>query len=547
MSHSVQAKNLDDLPESNIKPREKFSIVWLIPFIALAIDGWLAYKAWSEMGPEITITFDTADGLEAGKTKIKYKNVEIGTIKTINVKHSDNSIEVIAEMDKDISEYLTDKTRFWVVRARVDASGVSGLSTLLSGAYINVDPSKKGKKTRKYTGLKIPPVITGDISGKRFILKTKNLGSVERDVPVYYRKYMVGKVEEVKLDDEGQFAYVHVFIKAPYDQWVNSSTKFWNSSGIDFTMGASGFTMNTESIISILIGGITFDSKNMSNDVKAVENNAKFKLFDSYDDSLATDYSQGKKFIVKFSESLRGLSVGAPVEFRGIQMGEVIDIQMLFDIPNKELTIPVVISLDNSKIKFTGNSKLNQQLVTRKERMNFLIKKGIRAQLNTGSLLTGKLYVELDVFPKAEPFKVDWSADIPELPTVHGTLGAIKTNLSSILHKADSTMTQINELSYKLNHNIEPQVEETLTQINSMMVQVGELSKKLNHKVAPELSSTLKSTEKTLLSMRKLLRNDSPLQQDLHITLEEFTKMATSIKRLTDYLERHPESLLKGK
>ncbi len=544
MSHSVQAQKLDELPESDIKPREKISIVWLVPIIALAIGSWLAYKAWSEMGPEITITFDTADGLEAGKTKIKYKNVEIGTIKTINVNHKDNTIEVIAEMDKDIREYLTDKTRFWVVRARVDASGISGLSTLLSGAYINVDPSKKGKRTHKYTGLKIPPVVTGDILGKRFILKTKNLGSIERDVPVFYRRYMVGKVEDVKLDEDGQFAYVHIFVKSPYDQWVNSSTKFWNSSGVDFTMGASGFTMNTDSIISILIGGVTFDSKSLDNNVKPIKNNAQFTLFDSYDHSLATDYTQGKHFVLNFSESVRGLTIGAPVEFRGIQLGEVIDIQMIFDVSHEKLMIPVTISIDNTKIQFDSDSP---SLIDRKERINFLIKNGIRAQLNTGSLLTGKLYVELDIFPKAEPFKIDWSVDTPELPTIHGTLGAIKTNLASILHKADSMMTQINELSYKLNHNIEPQVEDTLIQINSMMVQVRELSNKLNHKVTPELSSTLKSTEKTLYSMRKLLNNNSPLQQDLHITLQEFTKMATSIKRLTDYLERHPESLLKGK
>ncbi|MCK5665442.1 MAG: MCE family protein, partial [Thiotrichaceae bacterium] len=217
MSESIKTEQFNNLPESKIKPRSKFSIVWLVPIIAILIGSWLAYKAWSEMGPEISITFKTADGLEAGKTKIKYKNVEIGVITTIEINPDTHEIEAKAEMEKNIAPFLTDKTSFWVVTARVTSSGVSGLGTLLSGAYINVDPSIEGKKSRKFTGLEIPPVISSEVSGKRFILHSKSLGSITRDAPVFYRKFSVGRVEEVKLNDDGQSATVNIFINAPYD------------------------------------------------------------------------------------------------------------------------------------------------------------------------------------------------------------------------------------------------------------------------------------------------------------------------------------------
>ena len=390
MSESMQTEELNNLPESNIKPRAKFSIVWLVPIIAIMIGAWLAYKAWSEQGPEISITFTTAEGLEAGKTKIKYKNVEIGEVTEIHMNHDNKDITVIAEMINDAKPILTDKTRFWVVTARVDASGVSGLGTLLSGAYINVDPSSEGKNTHEYIGLEIPPVITRDVKGKRFTLHTKSLGSIGRDVPIYYRKFNVGKVETVKMDDDGQSVTVGVFIKAPFDQWVNSSTKFWNSSGLDVSMNSGGVTVNTDSIVSIMVGGISFDTTQFGEDITPAENNKHFKLYDSLGDSLKLDFSHGKKFVLHFSETVRGLTVGAPVEFRGIQVGEVTEIELVFDVAEQKMDIPVTVSIENSQIHFRENSAPAHKHLDSKARTEILIKKGLRAQLETGNLLTGQ-------------------------------------------------------------------------------------------------------------------------------------------------------------
>lgn len=519
MNDSVNKSVMNNLPESNIQPRSKISIVWLVPLVAVVIGAWIGYQAWSEMGATITITFKTANGLEAGKTKIKYKNVEIGHVTAIHVNHDTDDVKVTAEMVKDINSFLTDKTNFWVVRARINASGVSGLDTLLSGAYIGVGPSSRGKKTRTFKGLEVPPVITGNIPGTHFILHTKNIGSIERDVPVYYRKFNVGTVEEVKLNEDGESVTVRIFINAPYDQWVNKTTKFWNASGVDLTMNADGVKVKTESLVSILIGGIAFETSDLGSNIPRAYNNSEFTLYASQEDSLKSDYTDGVKYVLNFTESVRGLAVGAPVDFRGIKLGEVIDIKILFDLDKKLITVPVTVAIDYNKIALHGNTETSDDLlITRKSRTDIYINQGLRAQLQTGSLLTGQLYIAMDFFPDAKPYTIDWSAKIPEFPTEPGTFGEIKVHISSILAKVDTMMTQVNELSYKLNHNLEP-----------------------------ELSSTLKQAENTLLTVQATLENDSPLQQDLQITLREFTKAARSIKTLTDYLERHPESLIRGK
>ncbi|NOQ63334.1 MAG: MCE family protein [Methyloprofundus sp.] len=519
MSDPVQDEYMNHLPESNIQPRAKISIIWLVPIVAVLVGAWIGYKAWSEIGPTVIITFATADGLEAGKTKIKYKNVEIGEVKSIHVNHDSMNVEVVAEMTKDIKPFLTDKSRFWVIRARINASGASGLDTLLSGAYIGIDTSSEGRQLRKFTGLEIPPVITGNIPGRHFVLHTRNLGSIERDVPVYYRKFIVGRVEEVKLKPDGESVTIRIFINAPYDKWVNASTKFWNASGIDFSMNTSGINVDSESLVSILIGGIAFESADISNGIKPAENNSGFKLYPNRVESLKIDYQAERKFVINFSESVRGLTIGAPVEFRGIQMGEVTDIQLLFDTEAKKISVPVTMTIDYARIALKEKpGKLAQLAVNSMRRTEFFINQGLRAQLETGNLLTGQLYIALDFFPDAAPFTMNWQVDTPEFPSVPGTMGGLKIHINSILKKVDSMMTQVNELSYKLNHKLEP-----------------------------ELSGTLRQAENTLLTIQGTLESDSALQQDLHIALREFSKAARSIKTLADYLERHPESLIQGK
>jgi paraquat-inducible protein B len=519
MSEPKQDDYFSSLPESDIQTKSKLSIIWLVPFVALLTGAWIAYQAWSKMGPTITIAFKTADGLEAGKTKIKYKNVEIGQVSSIYLNHISKNVVVKAEMTKDFKPFLTDQTRFWVVNARIDVSGVSGLETLLSGAYIGVDPSASGQKTHQFTGLDIPPVVTRSTPGKHFILHTKDLGSITRDAPIYYRKFNVGQVENVQLNEDGKSVAIQIFVRAPFDKWVYTNSKFWNASGVDFDMNAQGINMNTESLVSVLMGGIAFHSNEVSSNASPASNNAEFKLYENQEDTLNKNYKIGTQYIVNFSESVRGLSIGAPVEFSGIQLGEVTDIQLRFDDDKKKIIVPVTITVNYDRLEHKlVSSDFEEYSAAHKERTNLLVKQGLRARLQTGNLITGQLFIELAFFPHMKAYEIDWQAYIPEFPSVPGALGIIKHDIPNIIRKIDGMMTEVQELSHKLNHT-----------------------------VLPELSGTLQQANKSLATIEATLQSNSPLQQDLHSTLREVNKAARSFKDLTDYLERHPESLLNGK
>ena len=252
------APDLESLPQAVIQRKKQISIVWLVPIVAILIGGWLAYKGLTEKGPEVTISFKSAEGLEAGKTKLKYKDVEIGQVQTIRFDADLSKVLVTAELVKEAEPFLTKSTRFWVVCPRVTASGVSGLGTLFSGAYIGMDPGKEGPSTKKFEGLEEPPVVTRDMPGRNFLLRATTLGSLDIGSPVYYRQLQVGQVISYDLDKTAQSLLIKVFINAPQDELVYKNTRFWNASGFDLKLDAGGLKNNTQSLVSIMLGGIAF-------------------------------------------------------------------------------------------------------------------------------------------------------------------------------------------------------------------------------------------------------------------------------------------------
>jgi len=529
-----------DVPEAAVAPKRRgsFSIVWLIPLVAVVIGGWLAYKAISERGPTITISFKTAEGLEAGKTKIKYKNVDVGEVKSIVLSPDRSGVILTAELKKETTPYLVEDTRFWVVSAHIAAGGVSGLGTLFSGSYIGVDIGKSSKPQRHFVGLEVGPVVAADLPGRQFVLHSDDPGSLDRGSPVFFRRVRVGQVVASDLDQDGKGVTVKVFVEAPYDQYVTADTRFWQASGVDVTLDATGIKVDTQSLASILLGGIAFQAPPDGPTSASAEPDAVFTLFHDRTAAMAKPDTDAVPALLYFSESLRGLSVGAPVDFSGVTIGEVKAISADFDEAARTIRFPVEIALYPDRLRARSRHAIAKPTpAERKARFDSLIAAGARFQLKTGNLLTGQLFVALDFFPNAPKATIDWTKKPMELPTVPGGLQELQKMLADLSKKFHKL--PLDEIGTNLRL--------TLQTLNRTLQSTDAFVKHLDAEVAPVARGALEDVRRTLTTAERTLTADAPLQHDLREALRELTRAAQALRVLADFLERHPEALIHGK
>ena len=529
----------DDLPEATLEEKSEWiSIVWLIPLIAILIGAWLGYKAWSEMGSTIEISFKSARGLEAGKTKIKYKNVEIGTVEKIELSADMSHVVLTVNMVKSADAYLTERTQFWVVRARVAANEVSGLETIFSGAYIGIYPGTGGTETKRFTGLDAPPVVTEDLTGKHFYLRSDDFGSLDLGSPVYYRKIQVGSVISQELADNGQSVILGIFINAPYDKFVNRDTRFWNAGGFDFTLDASGVKVFTESLVTMMVGGIAFQNPGGSIKALDVDEWQEFILYENFNAITEGTHLKSASYLLYFTGSARGLTVGSPVELKGIKLGQVTGIKMEYNPDTKDVKIPVTIEVQMGR--FTINEVPDTDTFIRthhRELLDGLIQQGLRAQLQIGNFITGQLLVDLDFHQDVSPMEIDWEANPPVFPTIPTPLEKISNTIFSIVKRLEKL--PLEKMSKQLYQAIDSMTE--------IIKQTELLTKNLNVTVTPAVIATLQQTEKTLATVEDVLEDESPVQQDLSRVMDELSKALRSIRLLADYLEKNPNALIYGK
>jgi paraquat-inducible protein B len=544
--------DLKGVPQADIRTsKRRISIVWLVPLIALAIGGWLVYKALSEKGPTITITFKSADGLEAGKTKIKYKDVELGLVNSIELSKDLSQVVVIAELVKQAENFVSENTRFWVVRARVAAGGVSGLGTLFSGAYIGLDPGKPGKTTTHFQGLEVPPVVTTDLPGSHFVLRAPSLGSLNVGAPVFFRRIEVGQVVSYQLDEDGQAVSIKIFVHDPHHKLVFKNTRFWNASGLDVTIDADGIRVDTEAFVTLMVGGIAFDTPLNMEPGEPAEENEIFDLYPNRESISEKTYAHKKQWLLYFDGGVRGLKTGAPVELQGIQIGQVLDVNLEFDTNKEAFRIPVLIETEPDRIKSTGRLPKGAE---GQKVMDYLVGKGLRAQLKTGSLITGQLLVAIDMHPEAPPAKINWESRYPELPTVPTAMEEITTNLTQLLNKFEKLpLEQIgNDLrdtaagAKQLINSAE--LQQAVTALNQTLDQAQKFVAALNTGIAPELKTAVSNLDTALIQAQKLTKSlNSDVTPQLDRTLKELQSAARSIKVWAAYLERNPEALIRGK
>ncbi len=528
----VELDSMNDLPEpQEKKSRWKPLLIWLIPLIALLIALSLAVKVLLSHGPTIDVSFRTAEGLVAGKTTVRYKQVDIGVVRQIDL--SDDRSHVIARIDlrKGASNFAAKDSRFWVVRPRIGTSGVSGIDTLLSGSYIEVDGGKSAEDKFEFTGLEVPPVISSDVPGKVFFLNADDLGSLDIGSPIYYRRINVGQITAYKLSDDGKNVELQTFIRAPYDKFVTTDARFWQASGIDVTLNASGFNLDTQSLASIVAGGIAFGIPESSRATTAA-NHSRFNLWDSKGDALKEPDGQPRGVIMYFDHSLRGLTVGAPIDFMGIEIGNVKSVNAEFYDHYKQIRMRVEAVIYPSRVEN------GQALNPNSEIFKDFIEHGWRAQMRTGNLLTGQNYIALDKFPKAKPATLQILGDnrvvIPTTPT---ELSGLQAQVSQIADKL--TKFPLVEIGQD--------VRKTLNNMNTAIESTDKLVKQLDGKVAPGLQATLDDVRKTVRSSESILSSDAPLQQDVRKALQQMTRAAASLQLMSDYIEQHPESIIRGK
>ncbi len=508
------------------------SLVWLVPLVAALIGIGLVVKTLSERGPTITISFKSAEGLEPGKTQVKYKEVEIGSVKAIKL--SKNLTRVIAEVQlkKEAEDFANKDTHFWIVRPRIGTSGVSGLGTLLSGAYIGVDAGRSQETEKTFTGLDVPPVVTGDQQGSSYTLRGESLGSVDIGSPVYYRRVQVGQVVGFSLDRDGTGITVKVFVNAPYNQYIGQNARWWHASGVDLRLDSNGFKLNTQSLATVIVGGIAFQSPPGQDVDTPAPVNTTFHLSANEADAMRDPDHVPIQVVMNFNQSLRGLSLGAAVDFRGIELGQVTSIGIDYDPKLRNFTMPVTMNIYPERLgrRFRETIQTNGESAGRQILLH-LVQRGLRGQLRTGNLLTNQLYVALDFFPKAAPVGFQTNRTPLVLPTVPNTLDELQLQLADITRK-------LNKVPF----------DQIGSNLNTTLQNADKLFKRLDTQVAPEARDTLRAAKQTFATAQStLLQQDAPLQTDVRQALKALTRTLQSLNTLADYLERHPEALLQGK
>ncbi|MFP3553383.1 MlaD family protein [Paraburkholderia sp. SIMBA_049] len=525
--------HLSNLSSPELKPRKRWlpSLIWLVPFISALIGVALVVRSVAEKGPVVTVTFNNAEGMEAGKTKVKYKDVEIGSVQAVKLSSDLRRVIVSLQLSKDAAKFATQGTRFWVVRPRVGANGISGLGTLLSGAYIGVDIGRSTERQTAFQGLENPPIVTTGQPGHQYTLRGESLGSIDIGAPIFYHRIQVGQVVGYSLDPRGAGVIVNVFVNAPFDQYVSTNSRWWHASGVDLRLDSNGLKLNTQSLATVVVGGLAFQSPAGQDTGQVAVDKAVFRLAADESDAMREPDGPPLNVVMRFNQSLRGLSVGAPVDLRGIALGQVTDIGIEYNEKQKSFSMKVSMALYPDRLSRRSSEVLPApDTPGGHELLQHLVTEGLRGQLRTGNLLTGQLYVALDMFPKAPRASVDVHRNPIELPTVPNTL--------------DELQVQVADIARKLN---QVPFDRIGANLNGALENANRLFGHMDTEVVPQARDTLAAAQKTFSTAESTLRQTAPMQSDVQDAMHQLTRTLQSLNMLADYLERHPQSLLFGK
>jgi paraquat-inducible protein B len=535
--------DLDELPAA-VPARSawgRLPLVWILPAVVVLAGAFVVVREKIAQGTSIEIRFENAEGLEANKTRVRYKDVDIGEVRDIRVGEDRKEVIVTADIHRNAKSYLVQDTRFWVVRPRVSGAGVSGLATLVSGAYISVDVGHAAVKRDHFVGLEVPPIVTADLPGREFILHADDLGSLDIGSSLFYRHITAGQVVGYSLDPGGTGVTIKVFINAPFDVYVTGETRFWQASGIDMSVNANGVKLRTESLASILEGGVGFGTPPGLPTARVPADTA-FTLYNDEDRAMRPSETEIRTFVMYFGGTLRGLSAGAPVDLQGITVGEVKSLDVEYDDRSKQLAFPVVIELYPQRLRGRAQhapaaGATRPTGIDSRALIDILVAHGLRAEIKTGNLLTGQKFIALEIHHDVAKEKVVWNEQPAIFPTVSSGLDDIQDSVGVIAKKLSKV--PFDQLSARLIS--------AMNSLDQTLKSADRLLHNVDSNLAPQVQATLAEAQAALKNAKDLLGQDAPLENDLGSTLLQVSRAAKSISALVDYLERHPESLLRGK
>ncbi len=534
----------NNIRSDEVKVRH-ISAIWLIPIVALMIGCWMVYDYFDQLGTEIQLNLRTAEGIEVGKTLLKSRNVNVGIIETIKLSDDYSSIIATARVSDDAVRMLKEDSRFWVVKPRIGMEGITGLDTLLSGAYIELEPGNAKKSKYEFTVLEHPPVASVDEEGVRVTLFSQQAGKLDLGDPVLYEGYKVGRVENIGFDTDNRKAFYQLFINKPYDGLVLDNSQFWLTSGINMQLSAKGLNLQVGSLESILTGGVSFQSPEGRKSGEKVVDGHSYTLYDSLEDAKQSMYDRYIEFVMIFDESIRGLYDGASVEFRGIPIGEVVKSPLSLqqydaESPDGRFSngkIPVLVKIELARVFENADDVKLEKLhaILEKE-----MKVGLRASLKTGSILTGALFIDLDLYPEEPAYKAAKFMDYNVFPTKRAGVAELQKQVGQLINKFNHLPVErvFSELSDTLTSSTETferwdKVGERVDQL----LQQGEMQS-----LPAEVQQTLKELQNTA----KGYGPDAAVYNELEANLQQIKMLMKELEPLSRQLNNKPNSLIMG-
>lgn len=511
-----------------LKPKRKVSMIWLLPLITFLIGAGLVFHAWQNRGIQIKVEFESAEGIEANKTKVRYRSVDVGQVKSVGFTEDNRSVIANIEIDRDMVNLLSSDSEFWVVRPRVGSGGVSGISTIFSGSYIQLEPGKAVARSRRFVGLETPSLTAPTSNGIHLTLIAANGDASAVGNPVMYRGYKVGVVESSKFDQVTRKVNYGIFVKAPYDSLVTTNTVFWHAGGVSVSASTNGVTLDLPSMESLLTGGIEFDVIEQEALGEPIRSGAEFTLYKNKAEVLAQRHYAYLKYILLVDDTIDGLYKGAPVEYRGIRIGTVaqpyLDFSEIQKIDAQEDRIPVLLHIEPERLYRGQEFKMKAFAA----RFNSWILGGLTAKPEMANLLTGSLQISLSPSTQS-PEHIEYFGEYPVIPTA-------KSQLANMTRKVDTILDKVGQLPIEQSF---AQLDNTFTQLDKTFAQLDKTLVSAQLSFA-EVNTTLKEMQISL----KGVQPDSPLYLSIDESMLQLQKALKSIQPVLAEINKRPNALI---